>query len=189
MIKKILIIVSLLMFFSGCSSMTAHEKENKRSQLDAMAEKAIAGLKEKEPDLQARLEKSLAYGVANMKVTKVPIVGAGAGEGVLVIKETKQRIYFTITRFDIGGGWGARSYKVLALINDQAIVDKWKDGEWTFQSGGEAAAGAAAADVSASSGAEDKGFSMHVLMDGGASITATVRAIHLKVNKELSEQP
>ena len=39
--------------------------------------------------------------VANMRVTKVPIIGAG---GVHVNKETGQRTYFIVSRFDIGGG-------------------------------------------------------------------------------------
>jgi len=167
--------------------MTPKEAENKRSSLDTMSTKAIAGLVAKDPALQEKLDKALAYGVANMKVTKVPIVGAGGGEGVMVIKETNHRLYFTVSRFDVGGGWGARSYKVLMLLNTQTLVDKWADGEWLFEAGAEASAGTAATAGSSNSGNE--GFSIHVLADGGASATATARVIRVKIESDLSKNP
>ena len=163
--------------------MTATEIASKRNELDSMATEAIEALTQKEPDLQDKLDKSLAYGVANMKVTKVPVVGAGGGEGVLVIKETQERIYFTVGRFDVGGGWGARGYKALMVINDQEILEAWKDGKWVFEAGAEASAGSAAAQ-GASGGS--KGFTTHILAEAGASATATARVIRVKVNKELT---
>ena len=175
----------VLVFVTGCSTMSITEITSKRDELNAMATKAVEALKQKETDLQAKLDKSLAYGVANMKVTKVPVVGAGAGEGVLVIKQTQERIYFTVSRFDIGGGWGARTYKALMVINEQEILDAWKDGKWVFEAGAEASAGSAAAEGSSSGG--DKGFTMHILAEGGASATATARVIRVKVNKKLTD--
>jgi len=176
--------ICILVGVTGCSSMTATEKTSKRNELDTMATKAVAALKQKETDLQDKLDKSLAYAVANMKVTKVPVVGAGGGEGVLVIKKTQERIYFTVSRFDVGGGWGARGYKALMVFNDQKILDAWKDGKWIFEAGAEASAGASAAQ--GSSAGEDKGFTMHILAEAGASATATARAIRVKVNRDLT---
>ena len=177
--------VCILVGITGCSSMTATEKTSKRNELDTMATKAVEALKQKETDLHGQLDKSLAYAVANMKVTKVPVVGAGGGEGVLVIKQTQERIYFTVSRFDIGGGWGARGYKALMVFNDQKILDAWKDGKWVFEAGAEASAGTAAAQ--GSSGGSDKGFTTHLLAEGGASATATAKVIRVKVNRALSE--
>ncbi len=173
-----------LAFVTGCSTMSVTEITSKRNELDTMAAQAIEALKQEETGLQEKLDQSLAYGVANMKVTKVPVVGAGGGEGVLIIKQTQERIYFTVGRFDIGGGWGARGYKALMVINDQKILDAWKDGKWVFEAGAEASAGSAAAEGS-SSGA-DKGFSMHILAEVGASATATARVIRVKVNSDLT---
>ncbi len=182
--KKILSLsIFILVLVTGCSTMTAKEKTNKRIELDTMATKAVDSLKQKEADLQGKLDNSLAYGVANMKVTKVPMVGAGGGEGVLVIKKTQERIYFTVSRFDIGGGWGARGYKALMVFNDQKILDEWKDGKWIFEAGAEASAGSAAAQ--GSSAGENKGFTMHILPEAGASATATARVIKVQINKDL----
>jgi len=182
--KVAFIIISVLSMLA-CSSLTRSEKESKRNELDTMAAEAIAGLIEKDETLQVEIDKSLGYAVANMKVTKVPIVGAGGGEGVSVNKETGKRSYFTVSRFDIGGGWGARSYKILMLIEKQEVLDRMQNGTWEFQAGVEASAGTAAAE--GSSGGGGQGYTVHVLSDGGASATATARVIRVKVNSDLTE--
>ena len=184
--KKFNLVLLSILFVAGCTSMTVSEKEIKRIELDAMAEKAIAGLVEKDASLQAEIDNSVGYAVANMKLTKVPIVGAGGGEGVYVNKETGKRSYFTVSRLDIGGGWGARSYKVLMVIETQEILDRLDNGTWEFQAGVEASAGTAAAE--GSSGALNQGFKLHVLSDGGASATATARVIRIKMNTDLTEE-
>jgi hypothetical protein len=183
--KAINIILLSVLAVVGCTSMSVSEKEAKRNELDAMATKAIAGLVEQDEALQQKIDDALGYAVANMKVTKVPIVGAGGGEGVFVDKKTKKRIYFTVSRFDIGGGWGARSYKILMLVNTPGAIEKLQGGTWEFQAGVEASAGTAAAE--GSSGALNEGYSVHVLSDGGASATATARVIRIKINSELTD--
>jgi hypothetical protein len=184
--KKIIIITFALLGLIACSSMTVSEREAKRNELDTMAEKSIVGLIEQDPTIRQQLDDSLGYAVANMKVTKVPIVGAGGGEGVYIDNKTKKHTYFTVSRFDIGGGWGARSYKALVIIETQEMLDRLEGGVWEFQAGAEASAGTAAVD--GSSGASSEGFSIHVLSDGGASATATARVIRIKVNSELTEK-
>jgi len=183
--KTINLILLCVFLVTACSSMTTSEKDTKRSQLDEMAQTAIAGLVEQDAALQQKIENSLGYAVANMKVTKVPVVGAGGGEGVFVNTKTNKRTYFTVSRFDIGGGWGARSYKILIVVESQAVMDRFKGGVWEFQAGVEASAGTASAD--GSSGAADEGFSLHVLSDGGVSATVTARVIRINVNSELTD--
>lgn len=187
---QLLLICSLLVL-SGCSSLTYDEAAEQRAELDGMASAAIDGFLTDEPGLQKEIDSALAYGVANMKVTKVPVFGAGGGEGVLVIKGKEQRVYFTIQRLDFGAGWGIRSYKALILLNTQDLVDDWKNGEWRFELGAEASAGTLAAEGSSQNLHPD--FSLHVLSDGGASATVTARIIRASVNKDLtvtvSEKP
>ena len=184
--RPLALLMVMLLVISGCATMTTADKEQKRAELDAMAEAAIAALIEQDPEIKKEIEQSLGYAVANMKVTKVPIVGAGGGEGVFVIKTTQQRTYFTVSRFDVGGGWGARSYKALVVINSQEVMDRAKDGVWEFQAGAEVSAGKA--NVEGSSSDLNKGFTVHVLSDGGASATVTARVIRTKVNKKLMEE-
>ena len=183
--KLSLLLITMTFVITACSSLSVSEKETKRNELDEMAAKAITGLVEKDDSLQQQLDQSLGYAVANMKVTKVPIVGAGGGEGVFVNKETQQRAYFTVSRFDIGGGWGVRSYKILLVVDSPEVMERLQDGAWEFQAGAEASAGTAAAE--GSSGALNEGYTVHVLSDGGASATVTARVIRIKVNSELTD--
>ena len=184
--RAIYISLLTLLIIAGCSTMTLEEKEVKRGELDEMADKAIEGLIEQDESIKEKLDKSLAYAVANMKLTKVPIVGAGGGEGVFVDRETQQRIYFNVTRFDLGGGWGARSFKALLLFNTEEMVARMESKNiWEFQAGAEASAGTASAEGSSSD--LNTGFTMHVLSDGGASATVTARVIRVQVNSALTE--
>ena len=184
--KTHLLSLCMLFVITACSSMSVSERETKRSQLDEMAATAITGLVEQDATLQQKIENSLGYAIANMKVTKVPVVGAGGGEGVFVNKKTGKHLYFTVSRFDIGGGWGARSYKILLVFETQEMLDRLEGGVWEFQAGVEASAGSAAAE--GSSGALTEGYTVHVLSDGGASATATARVIRIKVNSELIDE-
>lgn len=181
---KNIILITYLLFLTACSGMSVSERETKKNDLDNMAAKTIAGLIKQEPELQEKIDNALAYGVANMKVTKVPIIGIGGGEGVFINPKTKKRSYFTVKRLDIGGGWGARSYKLLMVVDSKEILDSMKGGYWEFDTGVEASAGTASADNT--SPVVNAGFSLHVLSDGGASVTATARVIRVKVNNDLS---
>lgn len=136
-------LMALLLLFAGataCSTMTATEKEQKRNALDQMANTTAAALNENNPEIQTKIKNAFAYSVANMKQTKAPIVGAGGGEGVFIDKKTQQHTYFTVSRFDVGGGWGARSYKILLIVESEEVFDRLKDGSWEFQAGAETSA-------------------------------------------------
>ena len=181
--KSVVFLIGLSFFLGGCAAMNMTEKEQKRGELDTMAETSIVAFIEQNAEVEKELEDSVAYAVAAMKLTKIPVFGGGGGEAVLVIKSTQQHSYFNVSRFDIGGGVGARAFKVLLVFDSQEIVDKWKTGKWEFQAGAEASAGSSSAEGPAGG----KGFTMHVLAEGGASATATARVIRVKVNKSLSD--
>lgn len=182
--RKILIYLTAALLVAGCSTLSTEEQQLKRGELDKMAEQAVAALIEKEPGLRERIDSCKGYLVADMKLTKVPIVGAGGGEGVFIDRVNNERKYIEVGRFDIGGGWGARAYKALLVIETDEVLKRLNDGAWEFAAGVEASAGSAAADGSSSG--MNQGYTMHVLSEAGASATATARVIHIKVNNELS---
>jgi len=179
-------VILLLIFMLGaCASMSSSEKAARRQQLNRMAEETITALVAKDPELQQEIERSLAWAVADIKLTKIPIVGAGGGEGVFFNKDKHRRVYFTVSRFDIGGGWGVRVYKALILINSPEVLKRIKGGVWEFQAGAEASAGTATMEGAA--GANNTGYSIHILSKGGASATVTARVIRLKPNSKLNQ--
>ncbi len=87
--KTVSFVLLGLLLVTGCSIMTTEEKDNKRAELDDMA-----SLLAQDPVLKVKMDESLGCAVANMKLTKVPIVGAGVGEGVFLDKETGKTYIF-----------------------------------------------------------------------------------------------
>ena len=50
--KLLSLLILISSMFTGCSSMSAIEKDQKRNELDAMAEATVASLIEKDPQLK-----------------------------------------------------------------------------------------------------------------------------------------
>jgi len=167
-----ILLTMILLLFSGCAKLSVDEKNVARAEVDKMAQTTIEKLLKDNPSIQAELDRCVGYAVINWKVTKVPVFGAGGGSGVIVDKRNNERVYIDVSRFDIGGGWGARSYKNLVIAFDEEIVDDAKDGDFKFEAGAEVSAGTAA--TGGGSGGNEK-TTTHVLVDGGGSATATVR--------------
>lgn len=177
--------IALFAFSFGCSTMTTEEKDAKRKGLDLMAEDTVAKLIEQDPKIQQELDASPGYFVADMKLTKVPVVGAGGGEGVLIDKASGKNTYLTVGRFDVGGGWGVRAYKVLLIAKTQEMLEDIESGVWEFQAGAEAAAGNASAEGSTSE--IGRPFTVHILSEGGAAATVTARILRISVTSGLKK--
>lgn len=171
------LLIAIVFLVTGCSSLNDEQTNKKRHDIMDMAHSTIDKLIAQDQKLHQSFEQSLGYLVVNMKVTKIPAIGVGSGEGMLLLKAENQPIFYSVQRFDLGAGWGARSYKVLVLLNSQDLIDELKDGYWVFDIGGEASAGSTAVE-GASSGMTPE-YSVHVLSDGGVSASITARAIRI----------
>ena len=174
-----------LVLLSACSGLTPNEKEAQRQERQDMAEETIKLLLLDNEELQADLNTSVGYLATSWKVTKVPFVGFGGGYGILVDSRTKEKTYVNVSRFDIGGGWGVRSYHNLLVIQSQEVYEEIKNGTFTFQGGAEVAAGTAA--TGGSSSGLNSDFKLYTHLDGGGSATATVRVLIVSVDDELAQ--
>ena len=175
------VLIGIVFLVTGCSNLDDGQKNRKRQDVHDMANNTVHKLTEQDERLKKSFEESLAYLVVNMKMTKIPAVGVGGGEGVLLIKAERQPVFYRVQRFDLGAGWGARSYNVLVLFYSQDIINKLKDGHWVFDVGGEASVGSAAME-GASSGIIPE-YSVHILSDGGVSASITARVIRISKNE------
>ncbi|MFQ2101334.1 lipid-binding SYLF domain-containing protein [Aeromonas sanarellii] len=171
------LLMAMALFITGCSHLDDEQRGIKRQGINEMADSTLHQLMAQDEKLNKSFEESLAYLVVNMKVTKVPVVGVGSGEGVLFVKAEKEPVFYRVQRWDLGAGWGARSYKVLVLLYSQDVIDKVKHDHWAFDIGGEASVGTAAME-GASSGIIPE-YSVHILSDGGVSASITARAIRM----------
>ncbi len=146
------------------------------AELDAMGEKTVSELVERNPELAASLESAAGYVVMAMASTKIPGVGAGRGYGVVIDNAREQHAYIRVTQFEAGGGIGAQRYRLLVILEKPRMVEKFIAGGWRYD-------GSADLDSSAAQGgpgpiSRGKGYKVFRLTDEGAAATVTVRAMN-----------
>jgi len=184
MIVKLIYLMLSLLFFGGCATLGTDAKKEARAKIDTMAQTTIKSLIKENPSIKNKLEKALGYAVIDWKVTKVPVVGVGTGKGVVVDKRSGKHVYINVSRFDVGGGWGVRSFKNLILTYDSDILDDAKDGDFKFEAGAEVSAGTA--QLSGDSKMFNTKVESFILSDIGGSATATIRFLRAVPDDELN---
>jgi lipid-binding SYLF domain-containing protein len=172
---------------SGCASIPGATGKEQVQTIDELVEHTLPDLYKQEPKAKEEIASSVGYAIMSNTIMKVPIFGAGRGYGVAIDKRTGEETYITMTRFDIGGGWGARSVRPVVIFQDEKKFKDFIDGEWEVQAGAEAAAkvGESGAAGGAGSGnlPGDKGYSVYMITDAGVSATATAGVIRIRAVK------
>ena len=168
---------------AGCASIPGGTGEEQVQTIDELVERTLSDLYKQEPATREEIAKSVGYAIMDNKVTKIPLVGAGEGYGVAIDNRSGTKTYIKMARFDLGGGWGARSLRPVAIFQDAAKFKAFVDGAWSATAGAEAAAKVGEAGVAGGAGssdtASDKGYSLHIITDAGVSATVTVGVIHV----------
>ena len=177
-------LLTLVAGMSGCAGIPGATGGEQAETIDALVERTLADLYKQEPKAREAVANSVGYVVMNNKITKIPVVGAGSGYGVAINTRTGEKTYIKMMRFDVGGGWGARSVRPVLIFQDEKKFKDFIDGEWEAQAGAEAAAkvGETGAAGGAGSGdiPGDKGYVVHLITDAGVSATVTVGVIRVK---------
>ena len=154
--------------------------EEQAQTIDELAERTLSDLYKQEPKTKEEIADSVGYAIMNNKITKIPLVGAGSGYGVAINNKTGEKTYIEMVRFDVGGGWGARSVRPVVIFQDEKEFNDFTDGKWSVTAGAEAAAkvGEAGAAGGAGSGdlPGDKGYAIYFITDAGVSATVTAVA-------------
>ena len=185
--KLTLVILTMVVGIIGltaCSTIPGETKTEQIKTIDELVENTLADLYEQNPEAREQIKNSVGYAIMNNKITKIPVVGAGAGYGVAINNKSQKRQYIQMVRFDVGGGWGARSVSPVIIFTDEQVFNDFIDGIWTVNAGAEAAA--KVGDVGTSAGADtgkvgkDKGYTTHMIIDGGVSATVTAGIIRVK---------
>lgn len=172
------IVAFALLPLLACAGLSPEERDARRAELDAMGEKTVATLLETQQQLREVFDNSLGYVVLDMKVTKIPVFGAGSGFGVVVDKRTNSRSYLQVSRFEVGGGIGAQRFKVVIVFQDGTLLDRAASGAWHYKSGVEVAVGTAGGKGRATK--PDKGYQAFKLVESGAVAAVTVRVARAK---------
>jgi len=167
----------LVMTITACAGGLVGSKEERLAYFESLEKETLARLVKEQPRTEQELAQSVGYAVIEKKVVKVPMVGAGGGAGVVVVKASGKKTYLRVPELQFGAGWGGRSEKVILVFQDVGKLRDLADGAW--KAGIEAEAAAKAGDIGAAGGGGTgdlmkKGFTTYVLTDAGVSATASI---------------
>jgi len=168
----------------ACTTIPVDQRAEIRDEVDQAASDTIARIVAEDPAAQDALDQSVGYLVGRMSATKVPIVGGGYGLAVVIDNESSARTYLDITRFDLGAGLGAGRFSALIIFETRDAMNRFVGGTWQPAIGADSAAGQHGGSVVTSSG---DGYSLRVISDSGAVLTATARVITTSVNHDLTD--
>jgi len=179
----LILVVVTLQVASGCSTYGKMPADEKRALLAELEETTLEELVERYPDAQPDVDNAVGYAIFTNQATKVPVVGAGEGIGVVVDSQTGDRTYLKLERLDVGGGLGVRKYRVVTLFFDREALHKLASGKTEFGAGVEAGAGDSDVGTGAGgvAGSRNEKFAMYQLSEAGVSATLTVRVIRYSV--------
>jgi len=174
---RLVVAAHILSVIAGCAT-PSKEGGPTAAELDAMGEKAVATLLETRPETREVMDRSVGYVVIRLTATKIPWVGTATGYGVVVNKRANTRSYIQVSRFEIGGGYGAQTFKVIIAFDDEKLLDRVATGATHFAADADVAAGTSSADSGATK--KGKGYQAFRLAEGGAAATVTVRMAYSK---------
>jgi len=174
---RLIVAAYILTVVAGCAT-PSKEAGPTAAELDAMGERAVATLLDTHPETREVMDRSVGYVVIRLSAAKIPWVGTAAGYGVVVNNRTNTRSYIQVSRFEVGGGYGAQTFKVIIVFEDEKLLNKVAAGTTHFAAGADVAAGTSSVDGAVMT--SGKGYKAFRLAEGGAAATVTVRAASSK---------
>jgi len=177
-------LVMLSFVMSGCASIPGKTGTEQAQSIDELVEKTLKDLAQQHPGAPEEIAQSKGYAIFSNKITKIPVVGAGAGYGVALRQPSGERTYMRMTRFDFGAGWGARSVRPVLIFFDEQKFQQFIDGAFKVKMGAEASAkvgeAGAAGGMGGVSNDPKAGYKGYLITDAGVSATWSVGFVHVK---------
>jgi len=182
-VSGLLMLFAMICLATGCATYGSMTVDEKRAHLVELEEKTMVELVESYPRAKEDLENAVGYAIMSNAAAKVPLVGAGEGIGVVVDSRTDDRTYLRLTRFDVGGGLGVRTFRVVVVFFDETVMRKLASGKLELGAGAEAGAGSKDVGTGAGgvAGSRNEKRALYQLSDTGASVTFTVNLIKYSV--------
>lgn len=164
---------------AACSTTGPPEPEDRQGEIAALEARTVADVTERHPDAQEALDRAVGYAVFSKHSTKYPLVGRGAGYGVAVDTLNDERHYLRVEHFDVGGGLGDLSYRLLVVFFDRDDFERLRTGRLAF-----------GASIDAAGGSKDEGpgesgrtslgnenREVYLVSDAGVTATWSVRML------------
>jgi hypothetical protein len=169
-------LVVTLFLLSACTTIPVEQRPQVRDKLVSSVDTTLAEFFAKDPDLEAKFNKSVGYFVGESDPS--------GAIGVLYDKQNDERVFLDITAINLGLGYdGSPDFKLIVLFKTTEALEEVKKGLWTskptMNSWSGAHGGLAVTEV--------KGRTAYVLMKDSIASGGTFQLSRVSINRELTE--
>jgi lipid-binding SYLF domain-containing protein len=170
-IRHLIIVCALV---AGCAGVP--KSQAARDQLKSDATATQQKFLEKDPSLQAMLDRSAGH-IVFPEISQGGFVVGGAGGKGVIFENGAPTGYAELSQASIGAQVGGQKYSEMVILEDKATLDRVKSGK--FDMGGEASA--VIARQGAAAGASFKnGVAVVINPLGGAMVSASITGQKIK---------
>lgn len=174
---KLAIVAVAACILLACSSTSKHMPEDFAEYAIELEQRTLADLIQRYPDAREDLDRAVGYAIFSKHSSKLPVVGSGEGLGVAVNVEEDRRHYLSVTHFDVGGGVGDLTYRLVIVFFQLDDFERLRSGRLHVGANVNTAYGSEVTGY----GASDKNKrSVYVLSDAGGAATWVVRLLQFK---------
>ena len=177
------LLLMMLIVAPGCTTIPVDERAAVRAEVDQVANEIIEYLVALDPSLEVEIDAAAGYVAGSIGATKLPLLGGGYGLSVAFDKSNASRTYLNVTRFDLGAGLGAGSYRVLVLFETREALNNFVRNGWQTGVGTDSRIGQLGKSAVVGFGT---GFKAYAVAESGTALTATARLIRLSINTDLT---
>ena len=175
-------LVAASLSLHACASIPGDTGEEQAIEIDSLVTKTLADLEKQDPTTKDAIAQSAGYVIMNNKLTKIPLIGVGAGYGVGINQKSGERTYLKMRRLDLGMGWGARAVRPVLIFEDEKKYLEYIDGNFDASLGAEASAKAGEKGAAGGGATENtkEGYKSYLITDTGVSATASLAFMRVK---------
>ena len=184
------ILAALMVVLTATTAFAATKAEKiqkERTEIDALADKALANLYAKVPSAERVIENCYAYATLSNTGMKLGLFGDAHGRGLAVNNETGERLYMRMQETGIGLGLGVKEYDLIFVIGTEEAWYSFISGDVKFASSAEAAASdGITGDSMEGASIAAKGVWVYQMTKKGLALDASIKGTKIYVDKKLN---
>lgn len=142
----------VLLACTACMTPGGNTVEEKRADVRQMRDATLAQFYARDPSLREKVARAPGYAVFSDVGLHLFVVATGNGYGIAVDRRTGHDTYMRMGELGAGIGMGAKSYRVLFIFQEQAMLTSFIDKGWNI--GSDADAGLVAGNVGGTVGGQ-----------------------------------
>lgn len=184
------ILAALMVVLTATTAFAATKAEKiqkERTEIDALADKALANLYAKVPSAERVIENCYAYATLSNTGMKLGLFGDAHGRGLAVNNETGERLYMRMQETGIGLGLGVKEYDLIFVIGTEEAWESFISGDVKFASSAEATANdGVSGDSMEGASIAAKGVWVYQMTKKGLALDASIKGTKIYVDKKLN---